>query len=221
MRVISIDVGLNNFVVVTNNIGKEPILIRGKQIKSQNQWYNKRIMPIKAQLDISSCDEKEKQRLNRKISSLAEATISKIFVFFENVSDWIIAYCRDNRIDEVLIGAYEIKEKENFISIPFQHFYSLVETKCKYHNIKYTLVDEKYTSGTSFFDDEPPTRIYYNKKRRVYKHLWRCNNGDYINADVNDSYQIMRKAHPEFFKNGITGYLSSPRVVDINKKKEM
>ena len=220
MRVISIDIGLNNFAVITNNIGMVPILIRGKQIKAQNQWYNKRIQPIKAQLEMMQ-DDAEKQRLNRQIGNLAKATISKIFDFFGGVSDWIIAYCRENRIDEVVIGAYEIKEKENFISIPFQHFYSLMEAKCKYHNIQYTLVDEKYTSGTSFFDGEPPTKKYYNKRRRVYKHLWMCNNGDFINADVNDSYQILRKAHPEFFRNGTDGYISSPRVVEINTEKEI
>ena len=31
MRVISIDIGMNNFAAITNNIGKEPNLIRGEQ----------------------------------------------------------------------------------------------------------------------------------------------------------------------------------------------
>ena len=41
MRIISIDIGMNNFAAITNNIGKEPNLIRGKTLKAENQWYNK------------------------------------------------------------------------------------------------------------------------------------------------------------------------------------
>ncbi len=41
-RVCSIDLGINNFVTMTNNIGLQPIIINGKGIKSYNQSYNKR-----------------------------------------------------------------------------------------------------------------------------------------------------------------------------------
>lgn len=50
---------------------------------------------------------------------------------------------------------------------------------------------------------------------RIYKHLWKCNNGECVNADVNDSYQIMRKVYPQLFDNGVEGYLKDPKVIDI------
>lgn len=214
MRLISIDVGLNNLAAITNNIGREPVLIKGKKIKSENQWYNKVTQPIREQLAKTS-DITLQRYLKSKLQRTASSTIEHITEYFKAVCDWIIKYCIDNQIDTVLVGEYKILEKENFISIPFHYFYSLLETQCQYNNINFITVNERYTSGTSFFDGEPPIKQYYNKSRRVFKHLWQCNNGEYVNADVNDSYQIMRKIHPEFFKNGVQGYLRDPKVVDI------
>ena len=42
-RIASIDLGVNNLVTMTNNIGLNPIIINGKGIKSINQYYNKRL----------------------------------------------------------------------------------------------------------------------------------------------------------------------------------
>ena len=42
-RIVSIDLGVNNFVTMVNNIGKQPIVINGKGIKSYNQYWNKEI----------------------------------------------------------------------------------------------------------------------------------------------------------------------------------
>ena len=39
--------------------------------------------------------------------------------------------------------------------------------------------------------------------------------GEYINADVNGSYQIMKKAFPNIFMNGIEDAGSHPVVVNI------
>lgn len=218
MRLISIDVGLNNFTAITNNIGQEPILIRGKKIKAENQWYNKVAQDIQEKLQHTQ-SEKEIAYLNNKLRDTASSTLENIIEYFNAVSDWIIQYCIDLKIDTILIGKYKILERENFISIPFSNFYSLLETKCKYHGIKFSVINEQYTSGTSFFDDEPPVKEFYDKSRRIHKHLWQCNNGEKVNADVNDSYQIMRKAHPEFFVNGVAGFKRDPKVVDIKMNK--
>jgi putative transposase len=43
--------------------------------------------------------------------------------------------------------------------------------------------------------------------------MFKSNNGTLINADLNGSYQIIRKAFPEAFANGIEGvYLHPVRV---------
>lgn len=217
LRVISIDIGLNNLAAITNNIGQQPLLIKGKRIKAENQWYNKVTQPLRCRLE-HTADTKEKEALNKQIQRTAANTVKHITAYFKEVCDWIIGYCVDNRIDVLLIGEYQILEKENFISVPFEYLYTLLETQCKYYNITYKTVNEKYTSGTSFFDNEPPTKEFYNKSRRILKHLWECNDGRKVNADVNDSYQIMRKAYPEFFTNGVKGYKRDPKVIEIGGK---
>ena len=54
-------------------------------------------------------------------------------------------------------------------------------------------VNEAYTSGTSFLDQEYPNKDNYDKKRRVKRGLFKTNNNKLINSDVNAAYQIMIK----------------------------
>jgi putative transposase len=41
-RIISIDLGLENFVTIVNNVGERPIIVKGRVLKSINQYYNKK-----------------------------------------------------------------------------------------------------------------------------------------------------------------------------------
>lgn len=40
-RISAIDVGVDNFITMVNNIGEQPIVVKGGIIKSINQYYNK------------------------------------------------------------------------------------------------------------------------------------------------------------------------------------
>ena len=75
--------------------------------------------------------------------------------------------------------------------------------------------EESFTSGTSFLDGEEPIKENYNKERRIYRGLFQSEKGEYINADVNGSYQIMKKVFPKAFANGIVDAGSHPVVVNI------
>ncbi|MCD7950914.1 MAG: transposase [Erysipelotrichaceae bacterium] len=48
-RICAIDLGVNNFAAITNNVGAECLLFKGEVIKSKNQWYNKQISKIKSE----------------------------------------------------------------------------------------------------------------------------------------------------------------------------
>ena len=39
---MGIDLGVSNFATLTNNIELNPIIINGRQLKSMNQYYNKK-----------------------------------------------------------------------------------------------------------------------------------------------------------------------------------
>ena len=64
-------------------------------------------------------------------------------------------------------------------------------------------------------DGEEPIKENYDKSRRVHRGLFVSNNGTKINADVNGSYQITKKAFPNAYSNGIVGVGLHPTVVNI------
>lgn len=95
--------------------------------------------------------------------------------------------------------------KQNFTYIPYDLFINQVKSKCEQNGIKCIETEEGYTSGTSFLDNEEPTKENYDKKRRVYRGLFVSKSGKTINADVNGAYQIMKKVVPDAFSEGIEG----------------
>ena len=42
-RIVSIDLGMDNFATMVNNFGAQPIVIEGKPVKTLNQWFNKQL----------------------------------------------------------------------------------------------------------------------------------------------------------------------------------
>lgn len=76
-------------------------------------------------------------------------------------------------------------------------------------------IEESYTSGTSFVDNEDPVKEQYDKSRRIHRGLFVGNNGVQINADVNGAYQILKKVVPDAFANGIEGAGLHPTVVKL------
>ena len=80
------------------------------------------------------------------------------------------------------------------------------------------ITEESYTSGTSFLDNELPTKSNYNKNRRIKRGLFKSNSGKLINADVNASYQILKKVFPNIYNNvnhGIEDYVFNPIRVNL------
>ena len=77
------------------------------------------------------------------------------------------------------------------------------------------MIEESYTSGTSFLDSEIPCKENYNKDRRIQRGLFISNNNIKINADINAAYQIMKKAFPNVFSDGIEGVGLHPLIVNV------
>ena len=62
-----------------------------------------------------------------------------------------------------------------------------------------------------------PIKQNYDKSRRIYRGLFKSNTGILINSDVNGSYQIIVKAFPEAFVNGIEGAGLHPMQIKSHK----
>lgn len=215
IRICSIDLGVENFITMTNNIGLQPIVIKGGAIKSVNQFYNKRKAELQSQL------KKEIGKdWSNKLQKLTDKRYEKIKYLMHCASKKVVDYCVENDIDTLIIGLnkkwkQENENKQNFTYIPFDMFINQIKSKCEEHGVEVVITEESYTSGTSFLDNEQPIKENYNKERRVHRGLFISNSGKTINADVNGSYQIMKKVVPDVFDEGIEGVGSHPIRLNI------
>lgn len=217
-RIISIDLGVDNFVTMTNNIGIKPIVINGKGIKSTNHYYNKLQSKYRRLA-------KTNNNLNwtRRLDKINMKRYNKMEYFMHCVSKSVIRYCLHLNISTIVIGLNRSWKQEcrigkinnqKFVQIPYANFISKLDYKCKQNGIKIIIVEENYTSGTSFLYNELPIKENYDKSRRKHRGLFISNKGIKINADVNGSYQIMKKVFPNVFANGIEGVDLHPIVIN-------
>ena len=200
-RIAAIDIGVDNLVTMTNNIMESPIIINGKPLKSINQQYNKQ--KAKMQSDLM---KRNGQHWSNKLETLSYKRNQRIKNYMHNTSSLIIKWCVEHNIDTLVIGKndtwkQEKKHMQNFTSIPYEMLLGQLQYKCENAGIKYIEVNEAYTSGTSYLDNEAPIKENYNKERRIQRGLFQAKNM-LINADVNGSLQIMRKVFPDSY----TGY---------------
>ena len=215
IRICSIDLGTENLVTMVNNVGLQPVVIKGGAIKSVNQFYNKRKAEMQSQL------KKETGRdWSKNLQKLTDKRYEKIKYLMHCASKKVVNYCVENKIDTLIIGLnkkwkQENENKQNFTYIPFDMFVKQIQSKCEEYGIEVVMTEEAYTSGTSFLDKEQPIKENYNKERRVYRGLFIANNGKTINADVNGAYQIMKKVVPDVFNEGIEGVGSHPIRLEI------
>lgn len=222
-RICSIDLGVNNLVTMTNNIGLNPIIINGKGIKSINQFYNKERARLQA-------DVMKRNNLywSNKLKYKTEKRYRRIKNYMHCTSKYIVKYCKQNNIDTLVCGINHTWKQEakmnsinnqKFVDIPHDMLIKQLQYKCQDYGIKFIETEESYTSGTSFLDGEIPCRENYDKSRRVKRGLFQACN-QLINSDVNGSLQIMRKVFPDAFvydKNyGIEGILT-PIVINVAK----
>ena len=57
----------------------------------------------------------------------------------------------------------------NFVQIPYNIFINQLIYKCEENNIRCVVVEESYTSGTSFVDGEVPCKENYSKNNHGHK----------------------------------------------------
>lgn len=218
-RYMSIDLGLDNLATVVTNIGLNPIIINGKGLKSNNQYYNKK----KAHYQ-SVAKQMNNQYYTSRLYRLTQKRNLKVEDYLHKVSRYIVDFALEHQINTIVIGNNKNWKQSSslgkvtnqaFVSIPHQKLIDKISYKAQLCGIQVILTEESYTSGTSFLDNELPEKTYYNKKRRVKRGLFVSNKGIKINADINAAFQIMKKVFPNVFTDGIEGVVLHPVRVDI------
>lgn len=212
-RIAAIDIGVDNFITMANNIGEQPIVVKGGIIKSINQYYNKQKAKLQAELKTTN-----KKDWSKRLQKLTDKRYEMIKYQMHRISKYVVDWCVLYNIDTLIVGHNDEwkqnnKGMQNFTYIPYDLFIQMLAYKCENNGIKFIVNEEGYTSGTSFVDEEEPIKENYNKSRRIHRGLFVGNNGIQINADVNGAYQIMKKVIPNAFANGIEGVGLHPLTI--------
>ena len=195
-KVAAIDIGLSNLATVTFSEDDDPILYRSDLTKINhdfNQTTSNYVSILKKTQNKDT--SKRRKRYSEKYSGLIEDRLHKI-------SRAIINDLSHRGVSTVIVGkntGQKIGNRlKNFVQVPLFRLINMIKYKAELAGITFIQVNESYTSGTSFLDNELPTKEYYNKERRKHRGLFLSNNSKQINADVNASFQIMKKIYREF-----------------------
>lgn len=225
----SIDLGLNNLATITSNIiDIKPIIINGKPLKSINQYYNKRKSKLQSILEIRNNNKTSKNLYNLELKKK-----NKIDNYLHKASKLIVGYCVKNNINSLIIGKNDNWKQDinigkvnnqNFVNIPHSRFINMISYKCEREGINVIINEESYTSKASFIDLDTIPKYMKNTKNnykfsgmRISRGLYKSKFGRIINADVNGSYNILRKVVPNVFNDGIEGVGVHPKVITLNK----
>lgn len=219
-NVAAIDIGVDNLATVTSNLeGFVPILVNGRPLKNLNQYFNKRKAELQKILGSDSAT-------SRQLESLTVNRNFRVDDYLHKSSRYIIDTLVANSIGTLVIGHNNgwkqdvnngAVNNQNFVQIPFSRFINQLTYKAQLVGINVYISEESYTSKASFLDrDEIPTydpqsKVKYKfSGRRIHRGLYRTGKKRLINADVNGSYNILRKAIPNAFSYGTGATVVQP-----------
>ena len=212
-----VDIGLNNLAVLTSDKpGFVPRVVNGRPVKSINQFYNKRRAELQTQLGEAGT--------SRRLECITTRRTRRIEHYMHTASRRIIDLLVAEGIGTLCIGQNPRWKQEanmgkrgnqNFVLVPHARFIAMLTYKAQLVGIQVRITEESYTSKASFLDADPlpvygVEEIPAFSGQRVKRGLYRAADGRHINADVNGSYNIIRKVAPDAFTQGSRGCVVHP-----------
>jgi transposase, IS605 OrfB family, central region len=202
---LAIDLGVDNLCACTTNNGKA-FIIDGKKLKSINQWANKensRLQSIKDKQKIKTTTKAQRKlwsKRNNKVNDYLNKTVNLI-----------IDYCLINNIGTIVVGYNPTIQmnsnlgkanNQNFVNTPIGNIREKLTYQCKRYGINLIDQEESYSSKADFLaNDNMPIYNAFDKKtytfsgKRITRGQYKSATGITLNADVNGSLNIMRKAN--------------------------
>lgn len=218
-RAIGIDLGLNNLMAITSNVGNVSNLVNGRPLKSINQFYNKQ----KAHL--SACLAKGKMKSSKRLRKLEMKRMMKINDYLHKASKRIVELMEQNNIGTCFIGhnngwKNEInigkRNNQNFVSIPYSSLINMLRYKIEEKGGKLIELNEAYTSKCSFLDKEEICKHETYKGKRIKRGLFLSEKKKALNADINGSLNILKRGMKYDFD--IKNCYFRPEKIDIEMK---
>lgn len=193
---MGVDLGVNNLITAVWTSDESPVIISGKPLKSINQFYNRKKAALQA-----AARKGNGRRTTRRIDRLTRKRNRKAKDMLHKASRKIVDLAEETGAGVIIIGNNKgwkqnanlgNRTNQNFVAIPHLTLIEMIRYKAALLGIEVRIVEEAYTSGTSYLDGEMPTASFYNRARRIHRGLFRSNAGICINADVNAAYQILK-----------------------------
>lgn len=211
--VMSLDLGVDTLVAITSNQpGFVPLLVNGRPLKSINHYYNQERARLQSALPEGQFTSKRIERLTHKRNQQVEH-------YLHVTSRRIVDMMRLCGIGTLVIGKNKgwkqqvnigKRNNQNFVSIPHTRLIEMLSYKAEQYGIQVILIEESYTSKCSFLDFESVEKHEVYQGKRIHRGVFESCDGILIHADVNASYNIMRKAIPHVFDKGIRGAVVHP-----------
>ena len=191
-NIAAIDLGLKNLVTLVYSNNKQPMIYKGNQLLKLNHDFNRKKNKYQSILA-----KTQKKKMSKRLLNIYNKRNNQIEDQMHKISKSIIDQLLENNISTLIVG-HNVNQKQksklkNFVVLPIFKLIQFLKYKCEIHGIKLVEINESYTSGTSFIDNEKPIKNYYNKNRRIRRGLFKTIKGRLINSDVNAAYQIIRK----------------------------
>lgn len=218
-RAIGIDLGLNNLMAITSNIGNISNLVNGRPLKSINQYYNKR----KAHL--MSLLKKGNLKSSKRLRRLEMKRTCKMKDYLHKTSKRVVELMEQNNIGTCFIGhnkgwkqEVEIgkKNNQNFVSIPYSLLINMLRYKLEEKGGQLIELNESYTSKCSFLDNEEVCKHENYKGKRIKRGLFLSGSNKVLNADINGSLNILKRGMK--FGFDFKECFFRPGKIDIEKK---
>jgi putative transposase len=219
---MGIDIGVRNIVTIGDSISNEGIAVKGGVLKSINQFFNKEYARLRSisdrQIGNKQLTKKEKRlfmKRNRKIKDI-----------MHKLSKAIIQYAKSKNIDTIIIGHNNGWKQsanmgrinnQNFVQIPFNTLINQIKYKAEETGIQVIIQDEEHTSKCSFLDNESIEHHNEYMGKRIKRGIFRSKDGILMHADLNAVYNIIRKAVPEAFADGIESIGLYPRSLSVSE----
>ena len=193
---LSIDLGIDNLITATNNVGNKSFIINGKPLKSINQYYNKKQSVLKNYVGGKGT--------SKKLKRLTHKRNCKVDDYLHKSTRKIINYCIGNDIKNIVVGKNKGWKKnlnigkvnnQKFVSIPFNKLIYMLRYKGEEVGINLIEQEESYTSKCDALSLEDIKKHESYKGKRIKRGLFKSGVGKLINADVNASLNIGRKAN--------------------------
>jgi len=174
---VGIDIGLDNLVsVVSDSPELKSFIVSGRELKSYNRWWNKKVAEIRSYIDqILNMVREEKDEGKRKslerhywwlkkyLWNLYKARDRKLSNWMHQVTRRLadilyetghrIVYIGKDAIDKNGISFSKVVN-QNYVCIPHRKLVNVLRYKCKELGMQVVEVNERYTSKASPISDD-------------------------------------------------------------------